>query len=207
MTPVPVIRIGPLFGQTVGRAVIDNLPVSGSKGVDMAIKHFVAGSLFVASGLIGVSSVAQAAAPPAAPVALKRPAVVGIVKTADLPTIRRLIDTRVADRVAQRELSSIAQNLGALHDGTLVGAWGLGCGAGCANGSTRWSDQPAARRADAIKAAEMTAGDRELLLKVNQSIETIGRMKGELVGAWGLGCGAGCARPLEEFGILVAQPR
>lgn len=173
----------------------------------MGVKHYVAGTFFIASGLIGAPSVSEAAEPRVAPVAVKRPIATQVTRTADLATVRRMLETRTLDAAAQRELSSIATNMAALRDGSLVGAWGLGCGAGCANGGARYDDQTLAQRTQAINAAKISPADKEVLLKINTSIETVRRLKGELVGAWGLGCGGSCARPLEDLGSVVAQPR
>ncbi len=173
----------------------------------MGIKQRVAGTFFIASGLMGISGGAEAADPRVAPVAVKRPVAPQAARSADLATVLRLLDTRAMDAAAQRDLTSIAANMAALHDGSLVGAWGLGCGAGCANGITRYDDQTLAQRTEAINAARISAGDKALLLKINTSIETVRKLKGELVGAWGLGCGGSCSRPLEDLGNVAAQPR
>jgi len=53
----------------------------------------------------------------------------------------------------------------------------------------------------------ISARDKALLLKINTSIETVRKLKGELVGAWGLGCGGMCSRPIEDLGTVAAQPR
>ncbi len=171
----------------------------------MTVQHWVAGSFIVASGLVG--GAALAAPPNAVPAVAKRPAVEAaaarrVAPSADLRAADRLIQERVADVAAREELQAIVRKIGTLKDPGLVAAWGLGCGAGCAQ---PWNDQPADRRAAKIRSARLSAEDQRTLLEINTAVENLGKAKGGLVAAWGLGCGGSCSTPLEELG-QVANP-
>jgi hypothetical protein len=176
----------------------------GSQVKIMAVKHLVAGSFLVASGF--VAGTALAAGPSGAPAVVKRPAAEAVARriapSADLRSADRLIQQRVADVEAQRQLQAIVRKIGTLKDPGQAAAWGLGCGAGCA---APWNDQPADRRAEKIRTARLSAEDQRTLLEINTAVENLGKAKGGLVAAWGLGCGGSCSTPLEELGN-VANP-
>jgi hypothetical protein len=112
-----------------------------------------------------------------------------------------LINQKVADTTMKNQLLTISGRLGQFRDPSIAASWGLGCGVGCSSNNKRWSDTPSPERAKAINAAKIAPTDREILLSINTSMEAIRMSKGELVGAWGLGCGAGCARTLQQVGL------
>jgi hypothetical protein len=122
---------------------------------------------------------------------------------ADPAQLTTLINQRVTDATVKANLLSINSRLGQFKDPSIVASWGLGCGVSCSGvNNKRWSDTPAPERVRAINAAQMTKSDRELLLSINTAMSTIAGLKGEQVGAWGLGCGAGCSQTMQNIGII-----
>ena len=185
----------------------------------MSIKRVVAGSFIVAGGLLSTSSASAEQAKRPAVEAAKRPAPAGqnaikaakinrrvAVKTIDLAVARKLIKERLKDPGVRAEVAAIARKMGNLKDPSVVGAWGLGCGGSCSRGGEQWNAQPVAKRADAIKAAKVSPADRDLLIEINSAMGALAERKGDLVGAWGLGCGGSCSRAPEEFGVAEARP-
>jgi hypothetical protein len=112
-----------------------------------------------------------------------------------------LINQKVTDTAMKNQLLTVSGRLGQFKDPSIVASWGLGCGVDCAGNNKRWSDTPSPERVKAINAAKLAPTDREMLLSINTTMETISMSKGELVGAWGLGCGAGCARTMQQVGL------
>ena len=121
----------------------------------------------------------------------------------DLTKVNELINQKVADVAMRNELLAISGKMVQLSDPSIIGAWGLGCGAGCTTSTKRFSAMPSAERLSAIQSTRMAREDREILVSLNTSMDKIAMNKGELVGAWGLGCGAGCSRTLQQFGNIA----
>ncbi len=170
----------------------------------MSVNHTIAGSFIVAVGLVVTS--AASADPPRKPDVEQRR--VEKPKPVDLNVVKKLIAEKAKDQALRTDLMDIANKLGQFKDPSIVGAWGLGCGGACASADRRWNDMPAAKRLEAINAAKtLSVEDRALLVGINTSIENVGKRKKDMVGAWGLGCGGSCSRPMEQLGDLVAaQP-
>ncbi len=167
------------------------------------IKGFIAGSFIVAGGVLSVPD-AEARAPrqPAATRAAQR----ANVRTIRVNTARRLIRQRVRNATHRREVEAIAEKITRLRDPSIVGAWGLGCGAGCSSGRD-WTTQSKAQRARAINAARIPAAKRRVLIDINSRIDKLTKRPGDLVGAWGLGCGGSCSRAPDQFGNRMARRR
>lgn len=174
----------------------------------MSIKHVIKGSVIVAGGFLATSAVGAevplATQPMKAPTTQMRAPSVKPVATLQVGRAQQLINERVADRRVNSELTAIAGKIGRLQGPEVVGAWGLGCGAGCAGGKD-FTRMGVSQRASAIKAAELNPADRALLLDINASIGKLAGQPGSLVGAWGLGCGGSCSRPDSAFGLTARR--
>ena len=173
----------------------------------MSIKHVIKGSVIVAGGFLATSAVG--AEVPLATQQMKAPTQLRATDVRPTATLqvgraKQLINERVADRAANRQLTDIAAKIQKLQGPEVVGAWGLGCGNSCAGGKD-FTRMGVSQRASAIKAADLSKADQAVLLDINSSIGRLAGQPGSLVGAWGLGCGNSCSRPEGAFGQTVRR--
>lgn len=61
----------------------------------------------------------------------------------------------------------------------------------------------AQNRSELIRATVPDDGGRDELLELEKRITALGTRDPDLVGAWGLGCGAGC---ITDMGLIKANP-
>jgi ribosomal protein L3 len=168
----------------------------------------ITGAFIVGTGLI-IAPMSNAAEKQIKPVGPDKQRVVKPMNKPaklELAKVNGMITKRVKENSVRGELLAINGKLGRFKDPEIVGAWGLGCGNSCQGQTKSWRTVSAKQRAQAIQAnRKMANEDRKLLLELNASIEKVGKMGPEVVGAWGLGCGNSCARPLDQFGEMKAK--
>ncbi len=174
----------------------------------MSIKHALAGSVsvIVAGGFLATPGIAadmqlhrsQLDRQPIKAIQLEA------TSTLSLGQARQLINQRVSNQAVQRDLNAITEKIQKLRSPELVGAWGLGCGAGC-GGSKDFTRMRMEQRTAAIKAARISSADRAVLLDINRSIGNLAQKPGSQVAAWGLGCGGSCSRSPSDFGQMVRR--